>query len=118
MFALVMRKKMIKLIIKFLGISRDLSDAMDQYGKRWWTSSTIWINTVALIALGVNYKVGSNTIADDQQTVIVGGILAIVNILQRLKTSQPVVLKEEDIKDLTAKKEIEVGRETESINSN
>lgn len=60
--------------------------------KPWWKSSTILINLVGVIVLGLTYVVDSG-LTNDQDLVAL--ILAIVNILNRLRsTISPLTLTE------------------------
>lgn len=58
--------------------------------KPLWQSKTFWANLVALAAtiLGVfSFEISAET-----QTAIVGGVMAVVNILMRLVSKEPVSL--------------------------
>ena len=58
--------------------------------KAWWRSKTVWVNLIALTALGVQQISGSNL---DLQTQ--AGLLAMVNIILRLVTASPIGLQDE-----------------------
>jgi hypothetical protein len=61
-------------------------------GKHWYASKTIWANVVALIA-AVAMSAGLDLGLDPEtQATIVAGILAIVNVVLRLITREPVKL--------------------------
>ena len=83
---------MFQLIIKFFGLVKDFSSAKECYGKRWFTSKVLWANAIALIALVAQTYAGFALTAEEQIA-----ILAVVNIVLRLFTTQPVVTKEENI---------------------
>ncbi len=55
-----------------------------------WTSKTIWVNVIALLAsltlaAGVDLGLDAAT-----QTSLVGGIMAVVNVVLRLMTSKAI----------------------------
>lgn len=79
-------------IIKALGLVKDFSDAKVCYGKRWFTSKTLWVNAIALAAALAQYYYGIVLPVEAQ-----AGLLAVINMLLRLQTDQPVVAKESDI---------------------
>ena len=81
----------IKLIWKGLGLEKDLSDARDCYGKRWWLSKTLWANTLAFGVMAAQYKWPQFDISADEQATIVSAIIILMNILLRFLTNQPVV---------------------------
>ena len=62
---------------------------MDE-NKRWYASRTLWINAIAGLAaisgaLGLDLGLSSET-----QIALVGGIMAVINIVLRFVTSKPV----------------------------
>lgn len=61
--------------------------------KPFWTSKTMWINAIALLAsvagpLGLGFDLDAET-----QASLVGGIMAVVNIILRATTNAGVSLK-------------------------
>lgn len=83
---------MFKEIIKLLGLVKDFSDAKECYGKRWFTSKVLWANVLAVGALLLQNHVGFILSAEDQVAV-----LAVLNIVLRFFTVQPVVSTEDKI---------------------
>lgn len=59
--------------------------------KTWYTSRTIWVNLVALVASML--MVFGVELTPDQQGALVTTILAIANIVLRFVTSSSVTLK-------------------------
>jgi len=58
--------------------------------KPWYASKTLWVNAVAGLA-AVTGALGLDLGLDpDTQVALVGGILAVVNIVLRLVTKAPV----------------------------
>ena len=58
--------------------------------KPWWASKTIWINAVALIA-AVSAGLGLDLGLDGEgQAALVGGIMAVVNMVLRVVTGKPI----------------------------
>lgn len=58
--------------------------------KPFWTSKTLWVNVVALVA-SVTGAFGIDVgLTPEAQASIVGGIMAVANIVLRLVTKQPV----------------------------
>ena len=58
--------------------------------KPWWASKTIWVNAVAFVA-AVTGAFGLDLGLDpEQQTALVGGIMAGVNIALRIVTKSAV----------------------------
>lgn len=58
-----------------------------------WASKTLWVNLVALvasIAVALGVDIGLTV---EAQGALVGGIMALVNIVLRLVTKQPVTVK-------------------------
>ena len=55
--------------------------------KRWYTSKTLWVNAVAFVGtvLGIT---GLGTLTPDEQAQIVGGVLALANIILRFATTK------------------------------
>lgn len=56
--------------------------------KGWWRSKTLWVNLVAFAALGVQSQCGFIIDAQTQ-----GAILAVVNLVLRCITKEPIGLK-------------------------
>ena len=83
---------MFQWIVKALGLVKDFTNAKECYGKRWFTSKVLWANAIALVALVTQSYAGFALSAEEQVA-----ILAVVNIILRLFTDQPVVTKEENI---------------------
>jgi hypothetical protein len=54
--------------------------------KKWWTSRTLWANTLAVIAGIVQGATGQAWINAEIQV----GILALVNMILRVVTKQPL----------------------------
>ena len=88
---------MFKQIIQTLGLVKDFSNAQECYGKRWFTSKTLWVNAIAMIAFWLNWKFKAIVIPDELQAQIVATGLGILNVLLRVSTTQPVVTKEANI---------------------
>lgn len=58
--------------------------------KPWYASRIIWVNAVGLIAaVGAGFGFGLDA---ETQATIVGGILAVINILLRINTKKPVTM--------------------------
>ena len=58
--------------------------------KPFWTSKTLWVNLIALwasVAVALGLDLGLD---DEVQASIVGGVMAVVNIILRLMTSSGV----------------------------
>lgn len=55
--------------------------------KPWWTSKTLYANAIALIAMIIQGATGKEIIGMDVQVAI----LAVINIILRFITKQPVV---------------------------
>jgi hypothetical protein len=53
--------------------------------KKWWKSTTIWVN-VLMAAVAIADKLGPNVIPVE----ISAAIVAVVNILNRFRTTEPV----------------------------
>ena len=53
--------------------------------KKWYKSKTVWVNAVALAASIVSMQFGVPITPEMQ-----GGVLAVINIVLRLVTKQPV----------------------------
>lgn len=88
---------MFKGIIKTLGLSKDFANAKTSYGKRWFISKTLWVNAIAVIAFWVNWKMKVVVIPAELQGEIVTTAMAVINIILRLITTQPVVVKADNI---------------------
>ena len=83
---------MLKELWKALGLVKDFEDAKKCYGKRWFTSKTLWVDTIALVVAIVQWKYGLFVPIEAQV-----GLLAILNMILRFDTNQPLVAKESDI---------------------
>ena len=83
---------MFKAIIEALGLVKDFESAKTCYGKRWFTSKTLWVDAIALIAFILQWKYGMILPIEAQ-----AGVLAILNMLLRFDTTQPLVAKSSDI---------------------
>lgn len=57
--------------------------------KKLWQSKTFWVNVIALIAMAVEAATGSTQVGVEEQ----GAALAIVNLILRLVTKEPVALR-------------------------
>jgi hypothetical protein len=88
---------MFKEIIKTLGLAKDFENSKLCYGKRWFTSKTLWVNFIAVLAFWVNWKFKVVVIPPEMQEEIVTTAMAIINIALRFVTTQPVVAKEAEI---------------------
>lgn len=63
--------------------------------KPWYQSKTLWTNIIALVAaitgaFGLDLGLDAET-----QVSLVGGIMAVVNIVLRVVTTQPVTVSKE-----------------------
>ena len=58
--------------------------------KAWWRSKTLWVNVIAGLAFLAQSQMGF--VIDGE---IQGAILAIINLVLRLITNEPVGLKDE-----------------------
>ena len=83
---------MLKELWKALGLVKDFNDSKICYGKRWFTSKTLWTNALALIALILQSHWGF--VLDPE---VQAAILIIINFILRFTTTQPVVAKESSI---------------------
>jgi hypothetical protein len=79
-------------IIKALGLVKDFKNANLCYGKRWWLSKVLWVNAIALVGGILQWEFGMVLPVEAQ-----AGILAILNMLLRFDTDQPLVAKKSDI---------------------
>lgn len=77
------------------GLYKDFADAKTWLGKRWFLSKTLWVNALAIICAFIAAKYQMSISAEEQL-----GILAVVNMVLRLVTKQPLVTKEDNIIDL------------------
>jgi predicted Co/Zn/Cd cation transporter (cation efflux family) len=64
--------------------------------KPFWTSRTLWINAIAFVAavsgaFGIDLGLDAET-----QTAIVGGVMALVNIVMRFLTSEAIIKEKPD----------------------
>lgn len=58
--------------------------------KPWWASKTIWVNIIAAVA-AISTAFGLDLgLGPEQQTAIVGGIMAVANVILRLVTDSPI----------------------------
>jgi hypothetical protein len=57
--------------------------------KKWWTSKTMWVNVISLIAIVGQGLTGKELIPLEAQ----GSILAGINMVLRMVTNGPVVWK-------------------------
>ena len=83
---------MFKQLIAFFGLVKDFESAEKCYGKRWYLSKTLWVNALALIAGILQWKYGMVIPIEAQ-----AGVLALLNMVLRFDTNQPLVKKESDI---------------------
>lgn len=58
--------------------------------KTWYKSSTVWLNIVAVLVVALKFALNSNLIPDPD---VIAVITAVLNILNRFRTTQPVTLK-------------------------
>jgi len=58
--------------------------------KKWYASKTIWANVIALAATMAGVFGFDLGLTADAQAQIVAGIMAVVNIVLRLVTTQPI----------------------------
>ena len=58
-----------------------------------WASRTFWVNMVALVASVAGVFGTDVGLAAEQQTAVVGGIIAVANIVLRVVTKGPVRMK-------------------------
>ena len=57
--------------------------------KSWWQSKTIWVNLIAIAGIVLNHFFGIELDAETQ-AVLATSVLAVINIILRIKTNQPV----------------------------
>lgn len=57
--------------------------------KPWYLSSTLWTNAMVFLASALA-GFGVAEIGMDEQSAVVAGIVSLINIVLRFKTSQPV----------------------------
>ncbi len=63
--------------------------------KVWWASKTIWANVIGgAVAVGTAFGLDLGLSPEDQ-AAIVGGIMTILNIFLRFRTSAPVTATRE-----------------------
>lgn len=62
-----------------------MADSVD--GTSWYLSKTLWVNAIALVAMIVQGVTGKIVISMELQVTI----LAVVNMILRLVTKQPIV---------------------------
>lgn len=60
---------------------------MEAMGKSPWRSKTLWVNALALAAMLVQHYTGTDYLDPETQT----GILAVVNLVLRVLTKEPLV---------------------------
>ncbi len=58
--------------------------------KPWYVSKTLWINALAILAAVTGAFGIDLDLTPETQAALVGGIMAIVNIILRLVTKAPV----------------------------
>lgn len=61
-------------------------------GKPFWASKTLWANAIGLGALAATLF-GFEVLDPEDQTALLTGVMAIVNVILRLRTSKPLRLK-------------------------
>jgi len=76
---------MIELLTKVWKALTSMRDAKGNLGKSWFRSKTLWINIIAVIGVVTANYLGVQMDADSSV-----GILATVNFILRLITSEPV----------------------------
>lgn len=60
--------------------------------KPFWASKTLWVNVIAgAVAVGTAFGVNLGLDAETQ-TALVGGVMAVVNIILRFMTKAPVTV--------------------------
>jgi len=57
--------------------------------KHWYASKTLWVNFLAIVAIILNSQFGIE-LDVEVQAVLATSILAIINIVLRFVTSQPI----------------------------
>lgn len=57
---------------------------------KWWASKTLWLNALAGIAAAGGAFGVDLGLTPDAQVAIVGGALAVLNIVLRLVTTKPI----------------------------
>ena len=57
--------------------------------KHWWASKMIWVNVIAVVAIILNSQYGID-LDTEVQAALATSILAIVNIVLRVVTNQPI----------------------------
>ena len=85
-----MIRKVFSLLSKIVKIHNEIK-RFKKKGKPWYKSKTIWVNVVAFLATFASFK-GVN-VTPEEQAQIVTGILAVVNILLRFVTHDPITIK-------------------------
>lgn len=61
--------------------------------KPWWASKTIWVNIIAGVA-AISTAFGLDLGLDaEAQAALVGGVMALVNVILRIVTKRPVTLR-------------------------
>jgi len=76
---------MIELITRIWKALTSMRDARGNLGKSWFRSKTLWVNIVAVIGVVTASYLGVTMDADSSV-----GILATVNFILRLITTEPV----------------------------
>ena len=97
--------EMFKAIIKTLGLVKDFADARRWLGKRWFLSKVLWVNAIAVLALWLQLKLGFVIDAEEQVAIV-----AVINIILRFATKQPLVMRESDIIEIKTKEDCENDR--------
>jgi len=83
-------RKIFSLLSRLLAVQRSVERAKKR-GKPWYASKTVWVNLIALMAVLASFK--GIEITPEEQAQILTGVLAIVNILLRFTTHEPIVFK-------------------------
>jgi hypothetical protein len=58
--------------------------------KKWWSSKTIWANAIMLIATGLEVSGVTNVLTAEVQAQVVTAVMAVVNVVLRFVTKEPV----------------------------
>ncbi len=65
---------------------------MEENAKPFWASKTLWVNVIALVAVIVAAFWPDFNLDAELQASLVGGIMAIVNIVLRITTKTAVTM--------------------------
>lgn len=60
--------------------------------KDWWKSKTIWINVIAIGAIIVKSELGLS-LDPEYEVLVIGGLLAVINLVLRKVTKEEIVWK-------------------------